>query len=37
VVELNQARNIWRESEEARRVNIEELAKLSRAIGTVMA
>jgi hypothetical protein len=35
-VVLNQARNTQRESEEARRVNIEDLAKLGRAISTVM-
>jgi hypothetical protein len=35
-VVLNQARNTQRESEEARRVNIEDLAKLRRAISTVM-
>jgi hypothetical protein len=35
-VALNQARNTQRESEEARRVNIEDLAKLGRAISTVM-
>jgi hypothetical protein len=33
----NQARNARRESEEVRRVNIEDLAKLGRAISTVMA
>jgi hypothetical protein len=37
VVALNQARNARRESEEARMVNIEDLAKLGRAINTVMA
>jgi hypothetical protein len=36
-VALNQTRNAQRESEEARRVNIEDLAKLGRAISTVMA
>jgi hypothetical protein len=36
-VELNQARNARRESEEARRVNIEDLAKLGRAISMVVA
>jgi hypothetical protein len=34
---LNQAQNARRESEEARRVNIEDLSKLGRAIGTIMA
>jgi hypothetical protein len=36
-VALNQAPNARRESEEARRVNIEDLAKLGRATSTVMA
>jgi hypothetical protein len=36
-VALNQARNAWSESEEVRMVNIEDLAKLGRAISTVMA
>jgi hypothetical protein len=37
VVALNQARNARRESEEAHKVNIEDLAKLGRAISMVMA
>jgi hypothetical protein len=36
VVALNQARNARCELEEAHRVNIEDLAKLGRAISTVM-
>jgi hypothetical protein len=36
-VELNQARNTQCELEEAHRVNIKDLAKLGRAINTVMA
>jgi hypothetical protein len=36
-VALNQARNARRESEEAHRVNIEDLANLGRAIGMVVA
>jgi hypothetical protein len=36
VAELSQARNARRESEEARKVNIEDLTKLARAIGMVM-
>jgi hypothetical protein len=36
-VALNQARNARRESEEAHKVNIEDLAKLGRAVSTVMA
>jgi hypothetical protein len=35
-VELEQARNAQRESEESRKVNIQDLTKLTRAIGTVM-
>jgi hypothetical protein len=37
VVALNQARNARRESEEARKANIEDLAKLERAVIMVMA
>jgi hypothetical protein len=37
VVALNQARNARRESEEARKANIEDLAKLERAVSMVMA
>jgi hypothetical protein len=36
VIELNQARKARRESEEARKANIEDLAKLARAVGAVM-
>jgi hypothetical protein len=36
-VALNQAQNTQHESEEARKVNIEDLAKLGRAISMVMA
>jgi hypothetical protein len=36
-VALNKAQNARRESEEARKANIEDLAKLGRAISTVMA
>jgi hypothetical protein len=35
-VELSQARNARRESEEARKANIEDLAKLARAVVAVM-
>jgi hypothetical protein len=35
-VELEQARNAPRESEESRRVNIQDLAKIARVIGVVM-
>jgi hypothetical protein len=36
-VALNQARHARRESEEARKANIEDLDKLGRAVSTVMA
>jgi hypothetical protein len=35
-IELSQARNARRESEEARKANIEDLSKLARAISVVM-
>jgi hypothetical protein len=35
-VELGRARNTRRESEKSRKVNIQDLAKLARAVGAVM-